>query len=423
MQERTVIHLDIADFAAAIEAGREPSLAGRPLAIALSGSSRARVYDMSEEAYCQGVRKGMPLGQARHRCRDIKILPPRFHAYEQVMKAMFKTICAASPRVESGVRDGHFYLDVSGMSRLAGPGVDMAFRLKKQIEKEFDLSPVWSVASSKLVAKVAARMAKPCGEYIVPPGDESAFLAPLPLYLLPMLNRNQVRKLNRFNLTQVCQARELTREQLSLLFSDQADRFYNALRGTDFEPVEKPDLLQLLSSSSSRVQPNSLSRATSQIQAGSHNRSFFLEQGHVFAEDTNDKSCLEKGLYQVCETLGAKLRQGQYAAVTLNIKLTYSDGKMVQTASAKFDPVSSDLGLFRQGQVVLKKAWQRRVRIQHLQVRARSVRAACLQAGLFDSQKAESRLVMVSRAVDRIREKFGACCVGSGLSLVPDGSS
>ena len=55
----------IADFAVAVERVVDRRLQGRPLIIAPEGSARAVVYDMSEEAYQQGVRKGMALRRAR----------------------------------------------------------------------------------------------------------------------------------------------------------------------------------------------------------------------------------------------------------------------------------------------------------------------------------------------------------------------
>ena len=52
-------------------------LADRPLIVAHPGATRARVLDMSDEAYRAGIRKRMPLDRARRICRDARILPPR----------------------------------------------------------------------------------------------------------------------------------------------------------------------------------------------------------------------------------------------------------------------------------------------------------------------------------------------------------
>jgi len=59
--DRNIIHLNIADFAVAVERRLDRRLAGRPVIIAPEGAIRAAVFDMSEEAYQAGVRKGMAL--------------------------------------------------------------------------------------------------------------------------------------------------------------------------------------------------------------------------------------------------------------------------------------------------------------------------------------------------------------------------
>ena len=66
--ERTVIHLNIADFSVAVERLLDTGLRRKALIIA-EPSPRAVVHDMSDEAYGEGVRKGMLLAVARRRCR------------------------------------------------------------------------------------------------------------------------------------------------------------------------------------------------------------------------------------------------------------------------------------------------------------------------------------------------------------------
>ncbi|MBN4064028.1 hypothetical protein JYT56_00770 [bacterium AH-315-I07] len=61
MQERAIIHFNVTDFAVAVERIKDSSLKHVPLIVAPAQASRALVYDMSEEAYKDGVRKGMRL--------------------------------------------------------------------------------------------------------------------------------------------------------------------------------------------------------------------------------------------------------------------------------------------------------------------------------------------------------------------------
>ena len=53
---RNIIHINVADFAVAVERAVDRRLRERPVIVAPEGVSRAVVYDMSEEAYQAGVR-------------------------------------------------------------------------------------------------------------------------------------------------------------------------------------------------------------------------------------------------------------------------------------------------------------------------------------------------------------------------------
>ena len=157
--DRSIIHLNVADFAVAVERRINRHLASRPVIIVPEGASRAAVYDMSEEAFRTGVRKGMALRRARRLCRDAALLAPHPDRYERAMTELLKRALPYSPQVEPGEGDGHLFVDATGTTRLFGPPVDVAWRLNRQIKKELQLDPIWSVASNKLVAKVARTVA------------------------------------------------------------------------------------------------------------------------------------------------------------------------------------------------------------------------------------------------------------------------
>jgi DNA polymerase-4 len=389
--ERAVIHLNIADFAVAVETNRSPSLRGRPLIIAPENAPRAVVYDMSNEAYQEGVRKGMPLSRAKRLNRNIPVLAPGFNRYEQAMKNLLKESFAFTPLVEYGSFDGHLFLDVTSSGRLFGPSADVAFRLKKTFKSAFNLDPIWSVATSKLVAKVATRLVKPLGEYIVAPGDEAAFLAPLPLHLIPGLTTADLKQLREFNLFSVSEARRLTLEQLKTPFPQKAPLIYDWIRGRDPSPV----------------------RAFGQTAST-------LEADHEFSDDTNHAGILKKTLYLMIEQICKRLRDRNLHGGGTKLILSYSDG--LQSAStAKLSPsTSNDMAMFKKCALLLDKAWTRRVRIRHMRLICETLCPPMVQANLFAPETRETKQAALIRAVDRIRNRFGKQAIQAGLTLAGD---
>ncbi|MGB5986878.1 MAG: hypothetical protein WBG37_16370, partial [Desulfobacterales bacterium] len=112
--DRAIIHLNIADFAVAVERTLDRRLRERPVIVAPLDAPRAAVYDMSEEAYQAGVHKGMPLAEARRICREAHLQMPRFERYVQAMAALLQRARPFTPRIEPGLDDGHLFLDVTG---------------------------------------------------------------------------------------------------------------------------------------------------------------------------------------------------------------------------------------------------------------------------------------------------------------------
>jgi DNA polymerase IV len=386
---RSIIHLNIADFAVAVESNIQPSLKGYPLIIAPLGAPRAVVYDMSDEAYKQGIRKGMPLARARQIHRKIKIIPPRFNQYERVMQDLIKQTIAFTPLIESGTSDGHIFLDITGSGRLFGPSADVAFKLKKAFKKTFNFDPVWSVATNKLVAKVATRIVKPVGEYIVRPGDEKAFLAPLPLHLIPGLVKTDLRKFHEFNLFLVSQARALTLEQLKVPFYHRAPLIYDGIRGIDSAPVK----------------------------AFCENHSC-IQADHEFSTDTNIADLLKKALYTMIENVCKTLRKRNLNGDAVKIILSYSDG-LQRMASLKLVPATSnDMVMFEKCTRLLNKTWTRRIRIRHMRLICEKFSRPEMQWELFPIRTRETKQAELILAMDKIREKFGIHSIKTGLTLM-----
>ncbi len=387
--DRSIIHLNIADFAVAVERGIDPRLNGRPVVISPARAARAAVYDMSDEAFQDGVRKGMALAEARRICPQARIVAPHPDRYERAMEALFKQVRPHAPIIEAGPRDGHFFLDVTGATRLLGPPMDIAWRLRRQLKHQLGLEPIWAVAPNKSVAKVATRLVKPTGEYIIAAGEEQAFLAPLPIGLIPGIEAADCRLLESFNLTGAGQVAQLSRPQLRVLFNGRAGFIYAAVRGQDAAPVFSTD----------RQLPK-------------------IVIDHDWETDTNDARQLNRALYGMIESAGRKLRRIGRAAQRAVIVLDYSDGPR-RFGMCKINPASAnDPLLYAAVHTAMHRVWTRRVRIRHMRLLLDKLVYPPAQLDLFaDNRQAQRRQQNLMAALDRIRAQFGARAIQVGRMM------
>ena len=185
---RAIIHVDLDAFYASVEQLRRPELRGRPIIVGGGGENYRRgvVSAASYEARRFGVHSAMPLGRARRLCPRAVVLPVDFAATGAHRARLSRWRVKLTPGVEPLSLD-EAYLDVTGSIRRMGSPEQMAVGLRDRIASVCHLDASCGVATSKLVAKVASDLEKPRGMVVVPPGDEAAFLAPLPLRRLPGL--------------------------------------------------------------------------------------------------------------------------------------------------------------------------------------------------------------------------------------------
>jgi DNA polymerase-4 len=387
--DRAIIHVNVADFAVAVERAIDRRLTDRPVIIAPEGAARAAVYDMSEEAYRGGVRKGMLLARALRLCRDARVLPPHPARYEQAMRALLEQAIPFSPRIEAGETDGHLFIDATGTGRLFGPPVDVAARLRRRVLDLIGLQPVWSVAPNKLVAKVATRLVKPDGEAVVRPGEEGPFLAPVSLQLVPGVEREDLTRLREFNLARAGEVAALRLEELRIPFGGRAMLLYEAVRGIDPSPVlpvgEKPP----------RVAAD-----------------------HEFGSDTNDAAQLQSALYRLVEQIGAELRLRRRAARRVAVALDYSDGVRCTRQSTARPATANDVALFEVARPVLELAWARRVRVRRLRLACDRLVFPPAQLELFppDAPEPDKRDRLVG-TLDAVRRRFGGNAIHVGRRL------
>jgi len=382
--DRSIIHINVADFAVAVERRLDRRLDGRPVIIAPEGAARATVYDMSEEAYQAGVRKNMPLRRATRLCRGCMILAPQPARYEQAMADLLRQALPYSPLIEPGDRDGHLFVDVTGTSRLFGPPVDVAWRLRREARRALGLDPIWALAANKLVAKVASRLVKPTGEYIVAPGDEEALLTPLPVWLIPGIEAADLARLRELNLNRVHQVTQLDRAHLEVALGRRAGFIDGAMHGRDNTPV---------------------------LPVGQPPPRIVLD--HAFGTDTHSQTDMAATLYALVEKAGRHLRRQGRVTRRVVVTVDYSDGRRWTRQVGVTPPTANDLTLFPFAQRTLQLAAARRTRVRHLRLVCDRLAFPPAQLPLFESERRTVlRQERIVAALDRVRERFGERAVG-----------
>ncbi|MFH1464066.1 MAG: DNA polymerase IV [Pseudomonadota bacterium] len=186
--------LDLDTFFVSVERLLDPALVGRPVIVGGRRGQRGVVTACSYEVRACGVRSGMSMVEAERLApREAVFLPTRGGTYEPYSRQVRALLEGACPVVQAASID-EFYLDYGGcdaiLARPGEPGGDAALlrevrALRQRIQDELGLPASVGIGATRAIAKMASRDAKPAGVFLVPLGQERAYVAALPVRAFP----------------------------------------------------------------------------------------------------------------------------------------------------------------------------------------------------------------------------------------------
>ena len=178
VKNKTILHIDGDAFFVGVEIAKNPKLRGLPV---VTGEERGIVSALSYEAKALGVTRGMPIFQIKKRFPTVVILPGDYKAYVAYSRKMFAIVRRYVDDVEEYSIDECF-ADLTGLDKpLKMSYLEIAQRIKKEINDEMDLSVSIGIAPTKVLAKIASNWVKPNGLTVIDPNNIIPFLEKTPI--------------------------------------------------------------------------------------------------------------------------------------------------------------------------------------------------------------------------------------------------
>lgn len=387
-------------FYVAVELIRRPELRGRPVVVGGTGR-RGVVAAASYEARAYGVRSAMPSAQARQRCPDAIFLPGDHAHYGDVSRHVMSIFARWTPLIEPLSLDEAF-LDVTGAQRRAGAPETIAAQIRQAVAEEAQLACSVGVARSKFLAKLGSEAAKPSpspqgpvpgrGVWVIRPGEELAFLHPLPLRALWGVGPATLARLERLGISTVGGLAALPEKAVIGAVGDAVGRHLAALaRGEDDREVESD-------------------RAPKSI-------------GHeeTFPYDLSDRAVCERELVRLSDAVAGRLRRHGVAGRTLTLKVRFAGFVTVTRSHTSPAPVDSAPVLLREAKALLDAIDVGRG-IRLLGISVSGLTAAAERQLSFDdlisagasgpSRHDKTGWTDAERAMDAIRDRFGSAAIG-----------
>ncbi len=386
---RTILHVDMDAFFAAIEIREDPSLEGRPVVIGSApkqGKGRGVVSTANYEARKYGIRSAMPISQAWRRCPHAAYVRPRMSLYAEASERIFEIFQSYTDLVQ-GLSLDEAFLDVTASHDLFGDGPTIARAIRARIVEVERITASVGVASSKYVAKVASDLDKPDGLVVVPHGGEREFLAPLEISRLWGAGAVTQRKLGRMGLRTIGDVARLDLATLeAALGPAMGARFHNLANGLDYRPVRR----------------------------GSIRKS--LGKEITFGTDQDDRERVEHTLLGLCDGVARSLRKKSLAGRTVHLKLRW-EGFETHTRQRTLDePAATTEKIWPVARQLFRELDDRRRRVRLIGVSLTGFgEEAARQLTMFESgpggedpvSEPDDSDVRIAGALDALEDRFG----------------
>ena len=384
----SILHVDMDAFFVSVELLERPELRGKPVVVGGQKDQRGVVSAASYEARKYGIHSAMPLRTAGRLCPHAIFLDGRHEKYGEWSDRVASTLVNFSPVVEM-VSIDEAYLDLAGTERLHGPPLAAADKLLRTITQTTALPCSGGLATTRLTAKVASEQAKPRGLVWVPPGQEARFLAPLSVRKIPGIGEVTERALRALGIETVEQLAAVPQEQLEKIFGQWGEALYRKARGGDsYEFVID-------------AEPKSIS----------HN--------HTFGQDTDDVHEMATMLSHLSQKACKRLREAGLAARTLTLTIRYAGFETHTRAKTLARPTQLDSDIYTVFQELFRKHGDTKRKVRLLGVSLSGFTQGNPQLDLLEAERRE-KLAKLTKAADRLRDRFGFGKVQFGGSLCAD---
>lgn len=317
---RTILHIDMDCFYAAIEEREDPSLKGKPVGVG-GRSMRGVLTTANYEARKFGCHSAMPVFKAMEKCPQLILVPVQFELYREESRKIRSIFARFTELVEPLSLD-EAYLDVSD---LESNGAAIAREIRNQIREELRLTASAGIAPNKMLAKVASDWEKPDGQFEIVSSEIAEFMLTLPVKRIPGVGRKMAEKLASLGVSTCGDLQRFERVDLARRFGKWGSELFDLARGRDERPV----------------------RVTRERKSVSTENTF--RENRETLEQLNE--AIQPMIRELAESLAEKHQERRIKSQVVKLKFADFETTTAERAGSRVDPV-----VFLE---LLAEAWRR----------------------------------------------------------------
>ncbi|WP_100398427.1 DNA polymerase IV [Bacillus sp. FJAT-44742] len=376
---RVVFHIDMNSFYASVEAVHDPSLRGKPLAIAGNPEERKGiVVTSSYEARAKGVKTTMQVWEALRKCPELIIRPPNFQRYRAASLEMFRLLEEYSPLVEPvSIDEG--YMDMTDVFR-NGAGAEIAGELQEKMKRDLGLPCSIGVAPNKFLAKMASDMKKPMGITILRKRELDTKLWPLAIGEMHGVGEKTAEKMKSLSIETIGDLACSDKQMIEGVFGVRGRKLHERANGHDLREVD-PESVNVFKSIGNSV---------------------------TLPSDTRNDEKIASTLKSLSASVARRMKKKEVCSSNIQITIRYKNRKTITRSRQLTNPLTEEEEIFKEAYFLFNKYWNeepvRLLGITSLDVTP--LKEAYKQLDLF-TYKEEEKQAKLSETMEKLKGQFG----------------
>ena len=385
MKDRVILHCDCNGFYASVECVFRPELREVPMAVCGDPQSRhGIILAKNELAKSYGVATAETIWQARKKCPELVLVPPRRDAYTLFSRKVNAIYQQVTSQVEPfGIDES--WLDVTASRMLFGTGPEIADQLRKRVREELGLTISVGVSFNKVFAKLGSDYKKPDATTIISRENYRQLVWPLPVTDLLYVGRAAAAQLEKMGVTTIGELARCDDRILRDKLGRMGPQLGRCARGEDDSPVAECDAV---------TEPKSVGN------------------GSTFAHDLHSREEVASSLLALCDRVAGRLRKNGQQAATVAVSIKDTQFRQISRQRALRLPTDLTGTLYEAVMALMDQNWDYGRPIRALTVTASGFDQGDVgdQLSLFAPPEADGdqqKRRQLAGAVDRIRSRYG----------------
>ena len=379
---KTILHCDLNNFFASVECRMNPNLKNLPVAVCGSVEERCGiVLAKNDMAKAMGVSTAEPIWQAKQKCRNLVIVPPHYHLYEEYSRKTYEIYTRFTDKIEAFGID-ECWLDVTGSTRLFGNGEEIALKIKETVKVELGLTISVGVSFNKIFAKLGSDMKKPDAITVIPFESFREKIWGLPCSDMLGVGQATNSRLKKYSINTLGELANTSSDFLSRIFGVNGVQLWRFANGLDNSPVNNQNYQREI---------KSIGNSTTCIQ------------------DLTDPEQVWNVMLRLSQMVCERLRASEMSANGVQITIKTSDLCAKEFQTQLYYPIRTSLHLCKAGFELFENNFNWEKCIRAVGIRAINLSSYKIerQLSFLEDNKKIENFEKLEEVSDTLKKRFG----------------